>query len=200
MALVPGFVGTAAARSPQLLLLPFSHISSSSHLPNLHYFHPSLRSSLSPFPNKPIKSSKINGVSWEGRGEEGEGEDIEGVFSVDSDVEEGESGEEDEESGLDLLFQFLQSLFRRVSRRATKAARAVLPPVISPQLVSFSVDGILLLTLVSLVKAFLEVLCTLGGSIFIIILLLRVIWSLLSHIQSRSYDVNEGRSGTYNTT
>nr|XP_029117318.1 protein SHORT HYPOCOTYL IN WHITE LIGHT 1 isoform X3 [Elaeis guineensis] len=158
MALVPGFVGTAAARSPQLLLLPFSHISSSSHLPNLHYFHPSLRSSLSPFPNKPIKSSKINGVSWEGRGEEGEGEDIEGVFSVDSDVEEGESGEEDEESGLDLLFQFLQSLFRRVSRRATKAARAVLPPVISPQLVSFSVDGILLLTLVSLVKAFLEVL------------------------------------------
>ncbi|XP_010907347.2 uncharacterized protein [Elaeis guineensis] len=200
MALVPGFVGTAAARSPQLLLLSFSHISSSSHLPSLHYFHPSLRSSLSPFPNKPIKSSKINGVSWEGRGEEGEGEDIEGVFSVDSDVEEGESGEEDEESGLDLLFQFLQSLFRRVSRRATKAARAVLPPVISPQLVSFSVDGILLLTLVSLVKAFLEVLCTLGGSIFIIILLLRVIWSLLSHIQSRSYDVNEGRSGTYNTT
>ncbi|XP_029117319.2 uncharacterized protein [Elaeis guineensis] len=156
MALVPGFVGTAAARSPQLLLLSFSHISSSSHLPSLHYFHPSLRSSLSPFPNKPIKSSKINGVSWEGRGEEGEGEDIEGVFSVDSDVEEGESGEEDEESGLDLLFQFLQSLFRRVSRRATKAARAVLPPVISPQLVSFSVDGILLLTLVSLVKAFLE--------------------------------------------
>ncbi|KAG1334112.1 protein SHORT HYPOCOTYL IN WHITE LIGHT 1 [Cocos nucifera] len=197
MALVPGFVGTAAARSPQLLFLPLSHISSSSHLPNLHYFHPSLRSSLSPFPNKPIKTSKINGVSWEGRGEV---EDIEGVFGVDGDVEEGESGEEDQESGLDLLFQFLQSLFRRVSRRATKAARAVLPPVISPQLVSFSVDGILLLTLVSLIKAFLEVLCTLGGSIFIIILLLRVIWTLLLHIQSRSYDANKGRSGTYNTT
>lgn len=80
---------------------------------------------------------QINGVSWEGRGEEGGGEDVDGVLGVDSDVEDGESGEEDEESGLDLLFQFLQSLFRKVSRRATKAARAVLPPVISPQLVCF---------------------------------------------------------------
>ncbi|RDX79901.1 Protein SHORT HYPOCOTYL IN WHITE LIGHT 1, partial [Mucuna pruriens] len=50
---------------------------------------------------------------------------------------EDESDEDDAESSVDLLIRFLQSMFKKVSKRAKKASRAVLPTVISPQLVSF---------------------------------------------------------------
>ncbi|KAJ6318971.1 hypothetical protein OIU76_014339, partial [Salix suchowensis] len=50
-------------------------------------------------------------------------------------VEEEEISDEDEtESSIDLLIRFLQSMFKKLSRRAKKASRSMLPAVISPQL------------------------------------------------------------------
>jgi len=49
---------------------------------------------------------------------------------------EDESDEEDAESSVDLLIRFFQSMFKKLSKRAKKASRSVLPTVISPQLVS----------------------------------------------------------------
>ncbi|XP_057448370.1 protein SHORT HYPOCOTYL IN WHITE LIGHT 1-like isoform X2 [Lotus japonicus] len=72
---------------------------------------------------------------------------------------EEECDDDDAESSVDLLIRFLQSMFRKVSKRAKKASRSVLPGgVIPPQLVSFAVDGTLLLASLSVLKAFLELL------------------------------------------
>ncbi|XWS34911.1 hypothetical protein CRYUN_Cryun21dG0077900 [Craigia yunnanensis] len=111
-----------------------------------------------------------------------------------------ESDEDDEtESSVDLLMRFLQSMFRKVSKRAKKASRSVLPAAISPQLVSFAVDGVLLLAALSIVKALLEVVCTLGGTVFVVILLLRVIWAAVSYFQSSGNSFNEGGGSFSNT-
>jgi hypothetical protein len=61
----------------------------------------------------------------------------EGVFGSYDGIED-ESGEDDAESSVDLFIRFLQSMFKKMSKRAKKASRSVLPTVISPQLVSFS--------------------------------------------------------------
>lgn len=60
----------------------------------------------------------------------------EGIFGGYDGIDE-ESDEDESESSVDLLIRFLQSMFRKVSKRAKKASRSVLPAVISPQLVSF---------------------------------------------------------------
>ncbi|XP_062111747.1 protein SHORT HYPOCOTYL IN WHITE LIGHT 1 isoform X2 [Humulus lupulus] len=68
-----------------------------------------------------------------------------------------DSDEEDEtESSVDLLIRFLRSMVKKISKRAKKASRSVLPPAISFQLVSFAVDGLLLLASLSIAKALLE--------------------------------------------
>ncbi|KAF5204192.1 hypothetical protein FRX31_006221, partial [Thalictrum thalictroides] len=70
-------------------------------------------------------------------------QDLEEIFfGVDDDIaaeEESDDGDDDEEteSSLDLLFRFLQSLFKKVSKKAKKATRSILPPVIAPHLVNF---------------------------------------------------------------
>ncbi|XP_047332141.1 protein SHORT HYPOCOTYL IN WHITE LIGHT 1 [Impatiens glandulifera] len=119
-------------------------------------------------------------------------------FHDDDDLIEGESDSEDDddetESSMDLLFRFIQSMFRKLSKRAKKASRSVLPAAISPQLVSFAVDGLLLLASFSILKAFLEVVCTLGGTVFLVILLLRVIWSGLAYFKSEGNNFNNGSS------
>jgi hypothetical protein len=51
----------------------------------------------------------------------------------DDDGEEEE--EEDDDRSLDLLVRFMQSVFRKVSRRARRAARSVLPPSVPAELV-----------------------------------------------------------------
>ncbi|KAI9111453.1 hypothetical protein K1719_017143 [Acacia pycnantha] len=107
---------------------------------------------------------------------------------------EDDTDEEDAESSVDLFIRFLQSMFRKVSKRAKKASRSILPSVISPQLVSFAVDGTLLLASLSIVKAFLEVICTLGGTVFAGILLLRVIWAAVAYFQSSGNSFNQGGS------
>ncbi|KAG5050630.1 hypothetical protein GYH30_002811 [Glycine max] len=107
-------------------------------------------------------------------------------------VEDESDDEDDAESSVDLLIRFLQSMFKKVSKRAKKASRSVLPTVISPQLVSFAVDGTLLLASLSVVKALLEVICTLGGTVFAAILVLRVIWAAVSYFQSSGNSFNQG--------
>lgn len=59
-------------------------------------------------------------------------------------VEEESDDEDDAESSVDLLIRFLQSMFKKVSKRAKKASRSVLPTVISPQLVSAPFSSLLL--------------------------------------------------------
>ncbi|XP_030473218.2 protein SHORT HYPOCOTYL IN WHITE LIGHT 1 [Syzygium oleosum] len=105
----------------------------------------------------------------------------------------GEDGsDEDEDRSLDLLVRFVQNVFRKTSRRARKAVRSVLPVSISTQLVSFSVNGILILAFLWVLKAFLEVVCTLGSVVFVSILLIRAVWSGVTYMQeNRSYKMNE---------
>ncbi|CAH2066479.1 unnamed protein product, partial [Thlaspi arvense] len=94
-----------------------------------------------------------------------------------------EEEEEERESSVDLLIRFLRSMFKKVSKRAKKAARRILPAAMSPRLVSFAVDGILLLGSLSITRAFLEVICNLGGTVFTVILLIRLFWAGASFFQ-----------------
>ncbi|XVE92540.1 hypothetical protein REPUB_Repub01dG0106300 [Reevesia pubescens] len=148
-----------------------------------------------PNPKPPILSifrSQFDGSAVE------ETEGIDEPFFADL-VEE-ESDEDDEtESSVDLLIRFFQSMFRKVSKRAKKASRFVLPAAISPHLVSFAVDGVLLLAALSILKALLEVVCTLGGTVFVVILLLRVIWAAVSYFHSSGNSFNHGE-GSFGTT
>ncbi|KQK22756.1 uncharacterized protein LOC100840559 isoform X2 [Brachypodium distachyon] len=73
----------------------------------------------------------------------------------DGDAEEEDEEEEDDRS-LDLLARFLQSVFRKASRRARRAARSVLPPSVPAELVKFSVNGVLVLTFLWILKGLLE--------------------------------------------
>ncbi|KAG6766411.1 hypothetical protein POTOM_030493 [Populus tomentosa] len=100
---------------------------------------------------------------------------------------------------LSWIVTFLQSMFKKLSKRAKKASRSMLPAVISPQLVSFAVDGILLLAALSIVKALLEVVCTLGSTVFVVILLLRVVWTAVSYFQSSENTSRKGGS-SFGTT
>ncbi|KAJ8760991.1 hypothetical protein K2173_022029 [Erythroxylum novogranatense] len=127
--------------------------------------------------------SKLDGEDPDGIGE---------VFFDGNDIIEDESDEDEEtESSIDLLVRFLHSMFKKLSKRAKKACRSLLPSALSPQLVYFilslvyfAVDGFLLLAGLSLVKAVLEVACTLGSTVFAVILLLRVVWAAISYSQS----------------
>ncbi|PON53728.1 hypothetical protein TorRG33x02_304140 [Trema orientale] len=119
---------------------------------------------------------------------------IDEAFFFDGDdlAEDDESDDEQEtESSVDLLIRFLRSMVKKISKRAKKASRSVLPPAISTQLVSFAVDGLLLLASLSIVKALLEVVCTLGGTVFVAILLFRVIWTTISYFQSSGSNFNQ---------
>ncbi|EOA33264.1 hypothetical protein CARUB_v10022316mg [Capsella rubella] len=107
------------------------------------------------------------------------------VHDEDSFSDDDDDDEEDErESSVDLLIRFLRSMFKKVSKRAKKASRRILPAAMSPRLVSFAVDGILLLGLLSITRAFLEVICNLGGTVFTVILLIRLFWAAASFLQT----------------
>lgn len=92
--------------------------------------------------------------------------------------------EEEEDRSLGLLVKFIQKVFKKLSRKARKAVRAVLPDSISTQLVSFSVNGVIILTFLWLSKAVLEVVCTLGSVVFASILLIRGVWTGISYLQN----------------
>ncbi|RZC80032.1 hypothetical protein C5167_042609 [Papaver somniferum] len=118
----------------------------------------------------------------------------------DEDEDDDDDDEIERESSMDLLFRFVQSMYKKLSKRAKKATRSILPPAISPPLVSFAVDGVFLLTSLSIVKALLQVVCTLGGTVFIVILMVRVIWATMSYFQSNVNASNQSNGNSYNST
>uniref|UniRef100_A0A0A9GFX5 Uncharacterized protein n=1 Tax=Arundo donax TaxID=35708 RepID=A0A0A9GFX5_ARUDO len=103
------------------------------------------------------------------------------------DDEDAEEEEDDEDRSLDLLARFLHSVFRKASRRARRAARSVLPPSVPAELVKFSVNGVLVLTFLWILKGLLEVVCTFGSMVFGSILLVRGIWSGVTYIRENRY-------------
>ncbi|XP_042394221.1 protein SHORT HYPOCOTYL IN WHITE LIGHT 1-like isoform X2 [Zingiber officinale] len=76
-----------------------------------------------------------------------------------------EDDEDEDDRSLDLLVRFLNSVFRKISRRARRAVRAVLPPAIPTKLV----------------------ICTFGSMVFVSILLVRGIWSGITYIRMNQY-------------
>ncbi|CAL9085133.1 unnamed protein product [Musa textilis] len=99
-----------------------------------------------------------------------------------------EEDEEEQDQSLDLLVGFLYNVFRKISRSMRKAARSVLPPFIPSKLVGFSVNGVLILALLWILKAFLEVVCTLGSMVFVSMLLVRGIWSFVTYTMENQYN------------
>ncbi|KAE8702366.1 methyltransferase-like protein 7A [Hibiscus syriacus] len=169
------------------IALSCSHLSPTAKLP-----HSMSQPTTLPFPHKsfslkspifPIFRSQYDGSGYE------EAEAVDEPFFRDL-VEE--SDDDETESSIDLLMRFLQIVFRKVSKRAKKASCSILPAGISPQLVSFAVDGVLLLAALSILKSLLEVVCTLGGTVFVVIMLLRVIWAAVSYFQPISNSFNQG--------
>lgn len=54
---------------------------------------------------------------------------------IDEDDEDDEEEEEEEDRSLDLLIRFVENVFRKVSRKARRAVKSVLPVPISTRLV-----------------------------------------------------------------
>ncbi|KAJ4716100.1 Short hypocotyl in white light1 protein [Melia azedarach] len=116
----------------------------------------------------------------------------------DADDDEEEDGEEEEDRSLDLLVKFVENVFKKISRKARKAVRSVLPVSISTKLVGFSVNGVLILAFLWVLKAFLEVVCTLGSIVFVSILLIRGVWTGVTYLQeSRNHRVDELDDGNH---
>ncbi|GAB2268082.1 hypothetical protein Dimus_003061 [Dionaea muscipula] len=80
---------------------------------------------------------------------------IEFMGNGEDDYEDDE--EEEDDRSLELLVKFVENVFKKVSRRARKAVRSVLPPAISTKLVGFTVNGAIILAFLWVLKAFLEV-------------------------------------------
>lgn len=71
-------------------------------------------------------------------------------FDEDYDGEEDEDDHEEEDRSLDLLLRFVENVFRKVSKRARKAVRSILPVSISTKLVSPRNSSITLMILSSI--------------------------------------------------
>ncbi|KAK1359123.1 protein SHORT HYPOCOTYL IN WHITE LIGHT 1 [Heracleum sosnowskyi] len=123
-------------------------------------------------------------------------------FYGDDDEDEDEEEEEDEEEdrSLDLLIMFVQNVFKKISRKARKAIRSVLPVNISTKLVGFSVNGIIILAFLWILKAFLEVICTLGTVVFVSILLVRCVWTGISYLQDTRRQRTDEFDDVWNNT
>lgn len=57
------------------------------------------------------------------------------IVGNDEEDEDNDEEEEEEDRSLDLLIRFVQNVFKKISRKARKAVRSVLPINISSQLV-----------------------------------------------------------------
>ena len=68
-------------------------------------------------------------------------------FDDDQEVDEDEEDEEVEDMSFDLLVRFVQNVFRKISKRARKAVRTVLPVSISTKLVPFNLHIFLFFSL-----------------------------------------------------
>eukprot|EP00262_Sarcandra_glabra_P004185 TRINITY_DN1516_c0_g1_i2.p1 TRINITY_DN1516_c0_g1~~TRINITY_DN1516_c0_g1_i2.p1 ORF type:complete len:239 (+),score=23.54 TRINITY_DN1516_c0_g1_i2:115-831(+) len=139
-----------ASLSSPLIFTPRIPIKSDHHLP-LFPIHPQTPRILSPLQaSGRISNYKQEVVlvadrrNWSG-----------GVGDFEDDGETDGDEEEDDRS-LDLLVRFVHNVFRKVSRRARKAVRSVIPLPISTKLVGFSVNGVIILAFLWILKAFLE--------------------------------------------
>ncbi|XP_062028890.1 protein SHORT HYPOCOTYL IN WHITE LIGHT 1-like [Rosa rugosa] len=74
-----------------------------------------------------------------------------------------EDDDDEEDRSLDLLVRFVQNVFSKVSKRARRAVRSVLPVAIPTKLGGLSVNGVLVLAFLWVLKAFLEVMYTIFG-------------------------------------
>lgn len=120
------------------------------------------------------------------------GRSIASQFDGDEDEEGDEDEDDDEDRSLDLLVRFVENMFKKISKRARRAVRSVLPISISTRLVGFSVNGVLMLAFLWVLKAFLEVICTIGSVVFVSILLIRGIWTGIAYLQEvRNQKLNE---------
>ncbi|KAH6773154.1 hypothetical protein C2S51_011558 [Perilla frutescens var. frutescens] len=119
---------------------------------------------------------------------------------IDEDDDDDDDDEEEEEDrSLDLLIRFVENVFRKVSRKARRAVKSVLPVPISTRLVGFAVNGTIILTFLWVLKAFLQVICTLGTVVFVSILIIRGIWTGISYLQeSRSYRAYDDEPQSWN--
>lgn len=86
-------------------------------------------------------------------------------------------------ANVDLAFSMLRQGFFQVCRAATKSARGWLPPIISTQLISFTVGGVVILTALWVLRALLEVGCVAGTFIFVAVVAIRTLWSFLSYFE-----------------
>ncbi|KAI3753006.1 hypothetical protein L2E82_25049 [Cichorium intybus] len=127
------------------------------------------------------------------------------TFSGDYDEDDDEDDDEEEEDdrSLDLLIRFVENVFKKISKRARKAVRSVLPINIPTKLVGFSVNGVIILAFFWILKAFLEVVCTLGSVVFVSILLVRGVWTGIAYFQEGRFrntndfdDGNQAWNGT----
>ncbi|XP_057977040.1 protein SHORT HYPOCOTYL IN WHITE LIGHT 1 [Malania oleifera] len=113
-------------------------------------------------------------------------------YGVDHDDGDDEDEDSEDDRSLDLLVRFVENMFKKISRKARKAVRSILPLSISTKLVDFSVNGTIVLAFLWILKAFLEVVCTIGSVVFVSILIIRGIWSWITYLQeSRNYRLNE---------
>ncbi|XP_058069691.1 protein SHORT HYPOCOTYL IN WHITE LIGHT 1-like isoform X3 [Magnolia sinica] len=119
-----------------------------------------VHSNASHFPSPLRSSRRISNYTQEGNLIAGPRDWGASGFDVDDDDDDSDEDDDDDRS-LDLLVRFFQNMFRKISRRARKAVRSVLPVLISPSLV----------------------VCTLGTVVYVSILLIRVIWSGISYVQ-----------------
>ncbi|XP_057527467.1 protein SHORT HYPOCOTYL IN WHITE LIGHT 1 [Amaranthus tricolor] len=161
---------------PRFLHNPQHNLLFSHHHPSLHQNLPTLQASRrnSSQENDDLinDSRKWNGFDF---------------YEFEDDDDEDDDEDKEEDRSLDLLIRFVENIFRKVSKRARKAVRSVLPVAISTKLVGFAVNGLIILSFLWVLKAFLEVICTLGSVVFVSILLIRGVWSGVLYLQ-------EGRS------
>ncbi|KAH0732105.1 hypothetical protein KY289_003293 [Solanum tuberosum] len=147
----------STTKSLHFTLYKFYHSNSINHLPQFNHLHFKFR----PISTFPLQASRRISNFSQG------GDDLIGDSRnwsrhrgsgniVTGDHDEDEDEDEDEDRSLDLLVKFVQNVFKKLSRKARKAVRSVLPDSISSQLVSFSVNGVIILTFLWLSKAVLE--------------------------------------------
>lgn len=128
------------------------------------------------------------------------------IWVAEEEDDDEDDEEEEDDRSLDLLVKFIENVFRKISRRARKAVRSVLPSSFSSKLVRFSVNGVLILAFLWILKAFLEVVCTMGSMVFVSILSVRGVWSGISYIRERQYHQyinrtdNNGNNSAWNGT
>ncbi|XP_042754438.1 protein SHORT HYPOCOTYL IN WHITE LIGHT 1 [Lactuca sativa] len=62
----------------------------------------------------------------------------------DEDDDEDDDEEEEDDRSMDLLIRFVKNVFKKISKRARKVVRSVLPISIPTKLVGFSVNGVII--------------------------------------------------------